>query len=789
MENELRNVRIGPLPGGRQGAPGAGAGRSSIRAASTISRPAPPPSRSTHPSSPPDGLAPTGSARAQSSAPAAGGVRRMRWTSLMNENVMRAYYRATGGETGRTGYRAAMYREFLLLEPNLTVTEQNLADRARYIQRSNIFNATELERLRREAVPEVSAPTTEQIVSQAARPSVREETITTSQDLPVEEDTEETVSLDIERMRRILEETISEIRSAPLENRPRLSRLTLNVATRDVIEAIKKMLPQHLESSTGLGDTASILFGAALAVHRFIGAKTPGPGRAAAARRSAEPAWKKRIERRITLARVLIGRLQSFRSGNTRPRIVRSVRVAFNGCGVRLDQPDIAQKLTERIDDLKQKIAAWGNRIRRYSERVERFQQNRLFLSDQKRFYKRLECPAVCSASQRPDPADLVTFWRGVWSREVEHEEGPWIAAIEEACASIEPMNPIAISTEDVAGATLTSVLSLKISRHVDENNIISGAQNGCRGGSRGTKELLLIDSVAGQLVKRNRRNFSAAWIDYRKAFDSVPHSWLLRVLELYKVDGTVRDFLGECMGQWSTILCLHGERLADADDRIRIGRGIFQGDCLSPLWFCLSLNPLSTLLEGSGTGFQFRRGGTKVPHLLYMDDLKLLAPNATRLQELLNVTTDFSNSIRMELGLDKCAVMHVERGQVTHSAEMSLEPSTIRTLSEAESYRGKSSEDTQSGYMGFLPTKSPSVALLSALLRGSGNSKERTPVPLSRDARWTHPGESAATRDFEVLAPGTIGLTDQDVDQRRPDISAFEQDQLARDSARRPPS
>nr|XP_034831559.1 uncharacterized protein LOC117988518 [Maniola hyperantus] len=585
----------------------------------------------------------------------------MRWTSLMNENVMRAYYRATGGETGRTGYRAAMYREFLLLEPNLTVTEQNLADRARYIQRSNIFNAAELERLRREAVPEVSAPVTEQIDSQAV--PVPEETNTISQDLPVEEDTEGTVSLDIERMRGILEEAISEIRSAPLENRPRLSRLTLNVATRDVIEAINKMLPQHLESSTGLGDTASILFGAALAVHRFIGAKTPGPERAAAARRSAEPAWKKRIERRITLARVLIGRLQSF-------------------------------------------------------------------------------------------------------SREVEHEEGPWIAAVEEACASIEPMNPVAISAEDVAGAvrrapnwkspgpdglhhywlkgfsvchatlarqfqealeqralpslfttgithlapkstdttdpakyrpitclttiykTLTSVLSLKISRHVDENNIISGAQNGCRGGSRGTKELLLIDSVAGQLVKRNRRNFSAAWIDYRKAFDSVPHSWLLRVLELYKVDGTVRDFLGACMGQWSTILCLHGERLAAADDRIRIGRGIFQGDCLSPLWFCLSLNPLSTLLEGSGTGFQFRRGGTKVPHLLYMDDLKLLAPNATRLQELLNVTTDFSNSIRMELGLDKCAVMHVERGQVTHLAEVSLEPSTIRTLSEAESYR-----------------------------------------------------------------------------------------------------
>ncbi|XP_052744244.1 uncharacterized protein LOC128199309 [Bicyclus anynana] len=685
----------------------------------------------------------------------------------MNKNVMRAYYRATGGETGRTGYRAAMYCEFLLLEPHLTVTEQNLADRARFIQRSNIFNATELERLRREAVPEVPTSSAEQIVSPAA--PVREETEPMSQDLHAEEeDTEGTVSLDLERMRRILEETIAEIRNAPLENRPRLSRIALNIATRDVIEAVNKMLPQHLAGSTGLDDTASILFGAALTVHRFIGIKTKEPGRPGRSVNNirAEPAWKRRIERRITLARGLIGRLLCFRLGNRRPRIVRSVRIAFNGLGVRLDQPDITLKLTERIDDLKQKIAAWGNRIRRYSERVERFQQNRLFSSDQKRFYNRLECPAVCSTSPQPNPADLIAFWRNIWSREVEHDEGPWISAIEETCAAIRPMNPVAISTEDVVGAvrraanwkspgpdglhhywlkafstchvtlarqfqealeqgtlpnlfttgithlapkttdtvdpskyrpitclttiykTLTSVLSYKITRHVDDNNIMSGAQNGCRGGSRGTKELLLIDSVVGQLVKRNRRNFAAAWIDYKKAFDSVPHSWLLRVLELYKIDCTVQDFLRSCMGQWSTILCLHGERLAAADDRIRIRRGIFQGDCLSPLWFCLALNPLSTLLEGSGTGFQFRRGGTKVPHLLYMDDLKLLAPNATRLQELLNLTTGFSNSIRMELGLDKCAVLHVERGQVTHTVGINPDLLNIKTLSETESYR-----------------------------------------------------------------------------------------------------
>ncbi|CAK1595310.1 unnamed protein product [Parnassius mnemosyne] len=190
----------------------------------------------------------------------------------------------------------------------------------------------------------------------------------------------------------------------------------------------------------------------------------------------------------------------------------------------------------------------------------------------------------------------------------------------------------------------------------------MSRAQNGSRGGGRGTKEPLLIDAVIGKVFKRNRRNLSAAWIDYKKAFESVPHTWLKRVLELYKVDCTVRDFLGQCMEQWSTILCHLGERMTAAENHIRIRRGIFQGYCLSSIWFCLSLNPLSTLLEGSGSGFQLRRGGTKVTHLFYMDDLKLFASSRSHLMELLNITCDFSYSIRMRLGTDKCAVLHVER-------------------------------------------------------------------------------------------------------------------------------
>ncbi|CAG4932180.1 unnamed protein product [Parnassius apollo] len=69
----------------------------------------------------------------------------------MNTNALRAYFRAKGGEVGGLAYRARMHRLFAELEPSITVTEQNMADRVQYILRSNIFNVAELERLRREA--------------------------------------------------------------------------------------------------------------------------------------------------------------------------------------------------------------------------------------------------------------------------------------------------------------------------------------------------------------------------------------------------------------------------------------------------------------------------------------------------------------------------------------------------------------------------------------------------------------------------------------------------------------
>ena len=62
----------------------------------------------------------------------------------------------------------------------------------------------------------------------------------------------------------------------------------------------------------------------------------------------------------------------------------------------------------------------------------------------------------------------------------------------------------------------------------------------------------------------------------------------------MYKIHPVLITFIEESMSQWKTNMTLvHKEGVLETE-QIRIKRGIFQGDLLSPLLFTMSLNPLS---------------------------------------------------------------------------------------------------------------------------------------------------------------------------------------------------
>ena len=109
-----------------------------------------------------------------------------------------------------------------------------------------------------------------------------------------------------------------------------------------------------------------------------------------------------------------------------------------------------------------------------------------------------------------------------------------------------------------------------------------------------------------------------------------------------------------ENMKSWKTILRLNHDKGMMTSRPIKIKSGIYQGDSLSPLLFCLALAPLSSLLNKSGYGYDTSHG--KISHLFYLDDLKTYAKNDNEQTGLLKTIKSFSDDIGMEFGLDKCA-------------------------------------------------------------------------------------------------------------------------------------
>ena len=148
------------------------------------------------------------------------------------------------------------------------------------------------------------------------------------------------------------------------------------------------------------------------------------------------------------------------------------------------------------------------------------------------------------------------------------------------------------------------------------------------------------------------------AWLDYQKAFDSVPHEWLLIALKLAKVPPLVISAIETLMQKWSTNVHLTSHEGDIQSNTIHYLRGIFQGDSLSVLLFILSVNPLSFLLKKL-KGYQigpFGKHDTTTNHLFFVDDLKLIAVNLNLLKEQLDLVTQFSSNTGMVFGESKCA-------------------------------------------------------------------------------------------------------------------------------------
>ena len=215
----------------------------------------------------------------------------------------------------------------------------------------------------------------------------------------------------------------------------------------------------------------------------------------------------------------------------------------------------------------------------------------------------------------------------------------------------------------------LTGILADELYQHLESKELLPEEQKGCRRDARGTKDQLLIDKTILKNCRRRLTGLGMAWIDFKKAFDMVPHSWIIKCMTIFGVASNVTKLLENNMKGWRTELSSGGVRLGD----VNIRRRIFQGDSLSPLLFVLSLIPLTLVLRKVKAGYDLGDGNGVINHLLFMDDLKVYGKNQNQVDTLVQTIRVVTTDMQMEFGINKCAMLIMKRGRLTHSEGITL--------------------------------------------------------------------------------------------------------------------
>ena len=118
--------------------------------------------------------------------------------------------------------------------------------------------------------------------------------------------------------------------------------------------------------------------------------------------------------------------------------------------------------------------------------------------------------------------------------------EGRTILLMKDPTKGSEASNYRPIACLNLLWKLSTAMISEKAYSHLEQNNLLPDEQRGCRKGCQRTKDHL--SKCVLKNCKRRKTNLSMAWIDYKKAYDMVPHSWIITTLQMFGVADNVID-------------------------------------------------------------------------------------------------------------------------------------------------------------------------------------------------------------------------------------------------------
>ena len=151
------------------------------------------------------------------------------------------------------------------------------------------------------------------------------------------------------------------------------------------------------------------------------------------------------------------------------------------------------------------------------------------------------------------------------------------------------------------------------------------------------------------------------AFIDYKKAFDSVERNLLLYKLAKTGINGRMYQAISSLYSNPSSHVILNEYETDYFDCPI----GVKQGDCLSPTLFAIFINDLASEIKEANIGIDLNVDGSPnidyiFSILLYADDIVCLAETEVDMQSILFIIENWCKKWRLEVNLTKTNILHV---------------------------------------------------------------------------------------------------------------------------------
>ncbi|KAG0435431.1 Retrovirus-related Pol polyprotein from type-2 retrotransposable element R2DM [Dictyocoela muelleri] len=196
----------------------------------------------------------------------------------------------------------------------------------------------------------------------------------------------------------------------------------------------------------------------------------------------------------------------------------------------------------------------------------------------------------------------------------------------------------------------ITKVMTHNLYNILDANGVISFNQLGVKKNTMAAKEQVLFNHCINAVKDFKLKT---AWLDIRKAFDSVPYDYINSLIEHLNLPKNYINLMKMLQSYLKLNIIVNNTKIGSIIPR----RGIIQGDSLSPLLFTLCMEPVSRYLNeecNPKVRISYKDFNLNINHLLYMDDIKIFSENEDELEELIIKCIDTLNIIGLSHNKEK---------------------------------------------------------------------------------------------------------------------------------------